>query len=137
MLLTCHLSNFGLREGLKSYKVSFSYEIETNRNTADRNHIIIAAALTATFAQEVLFDNSEDEYENHEKERTYAEKIVPNMSDNQFKIHFRMNGATFENLLNKICRVAKKDLTAGQPQIALDKQLMVVIWYLANLESFR
>lgn len=96
-------------------------------------------ALSISVANYVIFDNSSDEEMNNEdiKMECFAEEIVPNMSHRQFKSHFRISPGTFEVILNKISTVAPISVRTGPPSITLEKQLMIAIWYLANIESLR
>ncbi|KAF2901953.1 hypothetical protein ILUMI_04235 [Ignelater luminosus] len=60
------------------------------------------------------------------------------MADHQFQLHFRMSTTTFEYLLHAVYGVRQNStVSVGQPQFNLDKQLMITVWYLGNLESFR
>lgn len=91
------------------------------------------------YARESIFSDSEDEEEKetkHESMVGYSENIVPLMSETQFKSHFRISLSTFEVLLNMLHSV-KDSQYYGQPQIGIDKQLMITLWFLANLECLR
>lgn len=60
------------------------------------------------------------------------------MSDSVFQTHFRMAPATMERLLVMLGpRLAKSNVGPGRPPVKADKQLMVAVWCLANMESFR
>lgn len=92
------------------------------------------------FCRETLFDDSEDEEcdrEVIEKVDGFVEEFVPRMSDKQFKQHFRMSAQTFEDLLKKIHLVDVGGPIVGNPKVALEKEVMITIWYLGNIESFR
>lgn len=86
-------------------------------------------------AYDMFFDEDE-EFENEHDiiVQNYAEDIVPYFDDKQFKSHFRINPDTFEDLLQKMHNTRINETHAGQPQLSLDKQLMITIWSLANLE---
>jgi hypothetical protein len=91
------------------------------------------------FANEYIFNNDEDdELEVNITPKIYgfAEDIVPFMDNKQFKYHFRMSPSTFEILLNMLYSVFTGQ-TIGQPQIELDKQLLITVWFLANMECIR
>lgn len=91
------------------------------------------------FGKNLLIDDSDssDENECNEKIWKFAENTVISFSDNQFKLHFRMTPSTFESLLVKIHNIEEHLVHSGHPEIKLEKQLMMTIWYLANMESFR
>lgn len=93
------------------------------------------------FAHEHFFISDDDEKSSEppasfKKMLGYAENIVPDMTDKQFQTHFRISASTFEVLLNMVHSFDSNE-TAGQPQLELDKQLMITIWFLANLECLR
>lgn len=71
------------------------------------------------------------------KIRNFAEDTVLKFNDHQFKRHFRMYPTTFEDLLQKLYSCEEHDNLLGHPEMSLDKQLMLTLWSLANLESFR
>lgn len=90
-------------------------------------------------AHEHIFNDEENDHESiivDPKVTGYAEEIVPYFNDQQFKIHFRMCPRTFEQLLKMVYSVADIQ-TVGQPQVEHGKQLMVTVWFLANLECLR
>lgn len=91
------------------------------------------------FASTCLFHDSSSEDEDIcEKVENYAELTVPFMSDKQFQHNFRISVSTFEDLLRK-CNQILLNVThhVGFPKTVLDKELMITIWYLANIESLR
>lgn len=91
------------------------------------------------FAIEMFFQDSDSDEEEKsclDKIWGFAEETVPNFNDKQFVSHFRMTPTTFENLYNRI-GAHWQTRVDGKPEIALEKQLMIAIWYLANIESFR
>lgn len=92
------------------------------------------------FAVEMFFQDSSDEDDEASELNKiwgFAEETVPNFTDHQFQSHFRMAPTTFENLFSRLRVVADHRRSAGNPEISLEKQLMITIWYLANIESFR
>lgn len=102
--------------------------------------------ITTTVAQvvnviiEELLSSDEEETDRNvlEKQENFAEITVPNFNSQQFKQHFRMNPETFESLLVKLHQNNEiNGLRKGQPELKLEKQAMITIWYLANMESFR
>lgn len=89
-------------------------------------------------AHEIIFEDSEDE-ENTivlQKTENFAEEIVPQFTNRQFKEHFRMAPNTFEDFLRKL-QVSTDRVGIGHPEISLEKQAIVTLWCLANTESFR
>lgn len=102
------------------------------------NHII---ATVVSFANEIFFrDSDSDDEENLilEKVDNYAEDTVPYMNDRQFQMPFRMTPATFEILLRKMHFVQNRDTPQrGRPSISLEKEVMILIWCLGNIECFR
>ncbi|KAF2902072.1 hypothetical protein ILUMI_04114 [Ignelater luminosus] len=96
-----------------------------------------AIVATAQCAKQFFMDDS-DEEDSTEKLNGFAENVVPLMADHQFQLHFRMSPTTFEYLLHAVYGIRQNPtVNVGQPQINLDKQLMITVWYLGNLESFR
>jgi hypothetical protein len=97
--------------------------------------------LIVRFAVDLLFDDDDSGDDSPtiitNKIWNYAEEIVPTYSDRQFQKHFRLKPATFENVLAKLYSVSNENVTGGNPEVPLEKQLMISLWYLANLESFR
>lgn len=92
------------------------------------------------FAHDIMFDDSDDENEiaNIPKVYQYAEEIVPRFSDNTFKMHFRISSNTFKELLRKMYIIQNDNIIRiGNKPLPLKKQLMITLWCLANIESFR
>lgn len=54
------------------------------------------------FARQMYESDSDDENEQIEKIQGFSETIVPHMSNRQFKMHFRLQPSTFEDLLVKL-----------------------------------
>jgi hypothetical protein len=91
-----------------------------------------------------FFDDEDDDDDNThhtlEKVPNYAEEIVPRYTDHQFQSHFRMSPQTFENLLIRLYNLVEHNIVGragGNVEVSLEKQLLVALWYLANIESFR
>lgn len=94
------------------------------------------------FARQVFDDSSDEENEIVEKIDNYAEYTILNMNDNHWKMHFRMTTTTFEDLVEKINIVFTETnlnvSNVGYPKTnKLEKELIITIWYLGNLESLR
>jgi hypothetical protein len=88
---------------------------------------------------ELLYDEDEDGDNVIEKIENFAESTVPNFNDKQFKGHFRLYPTTFEVLLQKLHEATDSlhDIHKGQPELPLEKQTLITLWCLANVESFR
>lgn len=72
------------------------------------------------------------------KVETYAEATVPQMRDSVFQSHFRLNRSTMERLTLLLGpRIGPDEITRGRPQVEPSKQIMVAVWCVANMESFR
>lgn len=81
-------------------------------------------------------DSSDEEEEGNviEKIESFAEITVPLRTDQEFKEHFRMIQSTFEDLLRKVDSVMNYETKKGYPRTKLEKELMVSIWYLGNID---
>lgn len=66
----------------------------------------------------------------------YVENVVHHYLDDTFMENFRMKKVSFELLRLKISPILHR-YGPGQPQINTEKQLLLTIWTLANLECFR
>ncbi|KAG5878137.1 hypothetical protein JTB14_003905 [Gonioctena quinquepunctata] len=95
--------------------------------------------LAFVLGHQIIFDEDDEEEQCAlEKVEHFAEETVPHFTDMQFKQHFRMSPQTFEDYLRKLHTVAGHDAVAvGHPEIALEKEEMIALWCLANMESFR
>lgn len=96
------------------------------------------AVIIAHYARLAFMDSS-DEEESIPKIKGYVEDIIPLLPTKQFKQHFRMSPDTFYDLLGKMGSVLQDEefKHVGYPRSNLDKEAMITIWYLGNLESFR
>lgn len=68
--------------------------------------------------------------------RNYAENVVLNYRQCDFKAHFRLQRSTFERVLALI----ESQITvsgAGRPTVSAEKQLLCSLWLLSNPETFR
>lgn len=98
--------------------------------------------LSMNMAKELFFVDSEEESEDIlPKVENFAEETVPRFSDGQFKIHFRINPDTFEDFLQKLHQILPPSTEVangrGHPVVPMEKEIMITIWCLSNLESFR
>lgn len=86
----------------------------------------------------MMEDDDTEESSNVEKVWNFAESTVPKFSSKQFKEHFRINPDVFIDFLNKIFNCVE-DIGSkrGHPELDLDKQVMMTLWYIGNMESFR
>lgn len=87
-------------------------------------------------------DDDDDEDEAYvrklEKIENFAEVTVPRFTDHQFRQNFRMNTIPLKIFKKKLHSVKHHaSVAAGHPKIQLEKQAMITIWYLSNMESFR
>lgn len=96
--------------------------------------------ITVSIIIEILEDET-NEIAVLEKTDNFAEFTVPQFNDQQFKEHFRILPETFEILIRRIKRATNNAgcnvNQAGRPQVTIEKQLLITLWYLANIESFR
>jgi hypothetical protein len=93
-------------------------------------------------ANDFFFADTDSEDENDmgdDKIYGFVESVIPRMSDRQFQMHFRLQPESFEVTLKMLHSVICRDqqVTPGQPRISLEKELLLTLWSLANLESFR
>lgn len=88
---------------------------------------------------ELVTDDDETEVNVLEKNENFAEYTVPNFNDLQFKEHFRMLRTTMEILLKYIhdSTDVRHEVHRGQPEIPIEKQALITLWCLSNVESFR
>lgn len=96
--------------------------------------------VVAFYAKELFYDDSSEEEADNviEKVDKYAEFTVPNMNDNQFQVHFRATAATFQSLCQKVAICSQREENrVGFPRMIIEKELMITLWYIGNLESFR
>lgn len=103
------------------------------------NYTTATVVFQSFFGVDLFFD---DEDENVKPERLpkvehFAEVTVPRFNNQQFQRHFRMSATTFESVVYKINEVAGFHVSKGHPECEIGKQLMITLWYLGNIESFR
>lgn len=95
------------------------------------------------FANDIMFDSENEEDEDLNvvvpKVKNFAEETVPQFQTLQFKQHFRLLPETFEKLLGYLLQVktSEQNRLDGHQEIMVEKQLMITVWYLANMESLR
>ena len=104
-----------------------------------------AILLASKIGWDLFFDSSDSEDDEEilerrtvQKNEFYFENVIPRFDDKQFKAYFRLTGASFEHLFLLIGNVdGRSDVHSGQPEITLEKQSLITLWYLANTECFR
>lgn len=67
--------------------------------------------------------------------KNFYEEIVPAMSDELFRSHFRLTRDIIQFLLMKITPLLSKEI--GRPSIPLEKALLAVVWVLATQDTYR
>jgi hypothetical protein len=65
----------------------------------------------------------------------FAETIVPEFSSTDFPMHFRIDRATFEIILQTIAPHLTCNNVSGKEKIPPEKQLLLLIWYISNQEA--
>ncbi|CAH2011892.1 unnamed protein product [Acanthoscelides obtectus] len=105
---------------------------------------VIKLAILTVVNGHFIFDEEDEDEGNHkqatilEKIENFAEVTVPQFSDRQFQQHFRMSPTTFEDLLEKLSVVFhNRPDGPGRFPVPMEKQAMIALWCLSNLESFR
>lgn len=95
-------------------------------------------------AELFVFDSEEeDEYKETigqlEKIRFFVEETVPKYNFQQFKEHFRLTKPTFDILMENLHSVVDRAgmRISGNPELTLEKQMLISLWYFSNIESFR
>ncbi|KAB0803254.1 hypothetical protein PPYR_00224 [Photinus pyralis] len=92
------------------------------------------------YANEIFdFFEYEEEGATLPKVIDFAEYTVPRFDTHQFREHFRLLPDTFDIILGYLHDIKNREHRKpdGRQEIYLEKQLLITIWYLANLESFR
>lgn len=101
----------------------------------------IGVGIVRILVDELLEDDENQRafYGSSEKQENFAEIAVPNFSDNQFQQHFRMLPETFEILLRQLHDANDniRVISRGQPEIPIEKQTLITLWCLSNIECFR
>ncbi|XP_063439491.1 putative nuclease HARBI1 [Mytilus trossulus] len=70
------------------------------------------------------------------KVSNYYLETIPRFNDRDFKSHFRLSKTTCEVLLMKIHETTTSLPQPGR-QIDIEKRLLMFLWYIGNMESFR
>lgn len=66
----------------------------------------------------------------------YYEITIPSYTLDEFKTHFRFSRDTFESTWERLSKVNAYNNRKG-PTPNLEKKLLMFLWYIGNLESFR
>lgn len=99
--------------------------------------------VTINVAKDMIFDDSDNEDVEEvamvPKVKNFAEQTVPQFAGHHFRQHFRVSIETFEKLLTYLIQIKNSENRRpdGRQELNLEKQLMICIWYLSNLESLR
>ena len=95
-------------------------------------------------AEDILFDSDSDNSEadtqcSVSSLKGFAEKVVPLMSDEEFKQHFRLSRSTFENFLVALENKVSSEFSGnvGRHTVCADKQILITLWMLATPDSYR
>ncbi|XP_052814020.1 putative nuclease HARBI1 [Mya arenaria] len=76
--------------------------------------------------------------ENATRSINFFEETIPRYSFDEFRQHFRLTRPSFEIILTYLGSMEGQGPTnKGRKQIPLEKELLVTLWYLGNLESIR
>ena len=67
----------------------------------------------------------------------YVQEIIPRLSHNQFREHFRMLPETYELLEQRLSNTLLNQNNDGRPMIPVRKQLLASLWLLATPDSYR
>ena len=94
-------------------------------------------------AGDFFFSSSDDESDEDSTPAVsitgFTEKLVPLISDGEFKKHFRVSRQTYDSLLVLIGNLVSNEFSGsvGRTTISADKQLLVALWMLATPDSYR
>nr|XP_034195060.1 putative nuclease HARBI1 [Osmia lignaria] len=69
--------------------------------------------------------------------QNFAEKIIQNYNNQQFKDHFRMSRSIFYYVLNIIKSSVTRSGKTGHKTISPEKQFLIAIWKMATPDSYR
>ncbi|XP_021373738.1 protein ANTAGONIST OF LIKE HETEROCHROMATIN PROTEIN 1-like [Mizuhopecten yessoensis] len=70
----------------------------------------------------------------------YVEEVVPKYSPDSFRTFFRVSRSTFETIATNIAAYPElhpRQPNAGRPQISIEKDLLMGLWYLGSQETVR
>lgn len=67
----------------------------------------------------------------------YVEHTIPRLSAKQFKEHFRIQPAVFDNLENRLGNMLLRQEATGHSTVDVWKQLLATLWLLATPDSYR
>lgn len=97
------------------------------------------SSVLSIMIEEIFEDDEQEETVSSAKIEDFVEITVPRFDSKQFKCHFRMQPQTFEILLLQIHGANDRlhQVFRGKPELSVEKQTLLTIWCLANLECFR
>lgn len=67
----------------------------------------------------------------------YVEEIIPRLTNNQFREHFRILPETYELLEQRLSNALSNQNNDGRPMVPVRKQLLASLWLLATPDSYR
>ena len=73
------------------------------------------------------------------KVKNFCEEIVSQLSDRRFREQFRLSRAAAADVLNNLEAEQQRGDERGnrQPRITMGKKLLLFLWYLSSIVSFR
>lgn len=69
--------------------------------------------------------------------QNFFENVIQNYSDIEFQQNFRLTTGAFELFLHQIGPHMPKNIVGRPQQLSTEKQILAIIWLLANPECFR
>ena len=80
---------------------------------------------------------AEAPHQGQEKVQNFCEEIVPQLSDRRFREQFRLSRAAAADVRNNLEAERGDEEGNRQPRIAMGKKLLLFLWYLGSIVSFR
>ncbi|XP_064469730.1 putative nuclease HARBI1 [Ornithodoros turicata] len=101
--------------------------------------IVMGGMLIVSVLEESLDDDTnERERQRIPKVSEYAEETIRDMSSETCKSHFRLLPRTIQQLSTILGPLlGEGEVGCGRPQVPAQKQLLITVWCLANMECFR
>uniref|UniRef100_A0A8D9BI24 Nuclease HARBI1 n=1 Tax=Cacopsylla melanoneura TaxID=428564 RepID=A0A8D9BI24_9HEMI len=75
-------------------------------------------------------------YDSQPKIKDYVQKLVPSYSDVAFQSHFRMDRSSIQMMCDVISADYYKP-ASSRAQVPIYTVVLLTVWYMANMESFR
>ncbi|XP_021342661.1 uncharacterized protein LOC110443037 [Mizuhopecten yessoensis] len=107
----------------------FEEPLATDVNDGDNAELIAITAVCAAV-------NRDD----RKKVEKYVQDVVHNYLPDDFKRCFRLSQETFEILLHHLATIpelARRQTKAGRPQISLERELLMTLWFLGTQETVK